>query len=116
MLLVELSVSHYLLARGLSTVKHAEKDIKTVNTSDADIVRRRWLLLDLDPRRPSGVGSNPRQLASAERLARECRDLLYGAGWPAPVEALSTADSRSATSCSAARMAASIPSHSCCSR
>jgi NitT/TauT family transport system substrate-binding protein len=36
--LVELSVSHYLLARGLSTVKLGEKDIKTVNTSDADIV------------------------------------------------------------------------------
>jgi len=36
--LVELSVSHYLLARGLSTVKLDEKDIKTVNTSDADIV------------------------------------------------------------------------------
>jgi NitT/TauT family transport system substrate-binding protein len=36
--LVELSVSHYLLVRGLSTVKLSEKDIKTVNTSDADIV------------------------------------------------------------------------------
>ena len=36
--LVELSVSHYLLARGLATVKLQEKDIKTVNTSDADIV------------------------------------------------------------------------------
>jgi len=36
--LVELSVSHYLLARGLGTVKLTEKDIKTVNTSDADIV------------------------------------------------------------------------------
>lgn len=36
--LVELSVSHYLLARGLATVKLDEKDIKTVNTSDADIV------------------------------------------------------------------------------
>src|SRR5205814_1498463 len=36
--LVELSVSHYLLARGLGTVKLAEKDIKVVNTSDADIV------------------------------------------------------------------------------
>jgi NitT/TauT family transport system substrate-binding protein len=36
--LVELSVSHYLLARGLSTVQLSEKDIKTVNTSDADIV------------------------------------------------------------------------------
>jgi NitT/TauT family transport system substrate-binding protein len=36
--LVELSVSHYLLARGLESVKLAEKDIKVVNTSDADIV------------------------------------------------------------------------------
>ncbi|MES2490395.1 MAG: putative urea ABC transporter substrate-binding protein [Pseudomonadota bacterium] len=36
--LVELSVSHYLLARGLSSVGLAEKDIKIVNTSDADIV------------------------------------------------------------------------------
>jgi NitT/TauT family transport system substrate-binding protein len=36
--MVELSVSHYLLARGLSTVKLKEKDIKVVNTSDSDIV------------------------------------------------------------------------------
>ena len=36
--MVELSVSHYLLARGLSTVKLKEKDVKVVNTSDADIV------------------------------------------------------------------------------
>mgnify|MGYP002336294291 CR=1 FL=1 len=36
--IVELSVSHYLLARALSTVKLTEKDVKTVNTSDADIV------------------------------------------------------------------------------
>lgn len=36
--LVELSVSHYLLARALDSVKLSEKDVKTVNTSDADIV------------------------------------------------------------------------------
>jgi NitT/TauT family transport system substrate-binding protein len=36
--LVELSVSHYLLARGLESVGLAERDIKVVNTSDADIV------------------------------------------------------------------------------
>lgn len=36
--IVELSVSHYLLARGLETVKLRESDIKIVNTSDADIV------------------------------------------------------------------------------
>jgi NitT/TauT family transport system substrate-binding protein len=36
--LVELSVSHYLLARGLESVGLQERDIKVVNTSDADIV------------------------------------------------------------------------------
>ena len=36
--LVELSVSHYLLARGLETVGLSEKDLKVVNTSDADMV------------------------------------------------------------------------------
>jgi NitT/TauT family transport system substrate-binding protein len=36
--IVELSVSHYLLARALTTVKLRERDIKIVNTSDADIV------------------------------------------------------------------------------
>ncbi|MEE2730045.1 MAG: putative urea ABC transporter substrate-binding protein [Pseudomonadota bacterium] len=36
--LVELSVSHYLLARGLESVGMAEKDVKVVNTSDADMV------------------------------------------------------------------------------
>ena len=36
--LVELSVSHYLLARALSTVELAEPDLNVVNTSDADIV------------------------------------------------------------------------------
>ena len=36
--LVELSVSHYLLARGLESVGLAEKDITVVNTSDADMI------------------------------------------------------------------------------
>ncbi|MDR3436745.1 putative urea ABC transporter substrate-binding protein [Telmatospirillum sp.] len=36
--LVEFSVSHYLLARALDSVKLKEKAVTTVNTSDADIV------------------------------------------------------------------------------
>jgi NitT/TauT family transport system substrate-binding protein len=35
--LVEFSVSHYLLARALESTHLAEKDIKVVNTSDADL-------------------------------------------------------------------------------
>lgn len=36
--LVELSVSHYLLARALETQKMSERDVRVVNTSDADLV------------------------------------------------------------------------------
>src|ERR1700730_16808643 len=36
--LVQLSVSHYLLVRGLETVGLRERDIKVINTSDADVV------------------------------------------------------------------------------
>jgi NitT/TauT family transport system substrate-binding protein len=36
--LVQLSVSHYLLARALESVSMRERDVKVVNTSDADIV------------------------------------------------------------------------------
>jgi NitT/TauT family transport system substrate-binding protein len=35
--LVQFSVSHYLLARGLETVGLSERDVKVVNTSDVDI-------------------------------------------------------------------------------
>ncbi len=36
--LVELSVSHYLLARALESASLSERDVKTVNTSDADFI------------------------------------------------------------------------------
>jgi NitT/TauT family transport system substrate-binding protein len=36
--LVEFSVSHYLLARALESANIAQADVKTVNTSDADVV------------------------------------------------------------------------------
>ncbi len=36
--LVEFSVSHYLLARALESIGLSERDVKVVNTSDADIV------------------------------------------------------------------------------
>jgi len=36
--LVEFSVSHYLLARALESVKLTERDLKLINTSDADMV------------------------------------------------------------------------------
>ncbi|MFN3613065.1 MAG: putative urea ABC transporter substrate-binding protein [Rubrimonas sp.] len=45
--LVELSVSHYLLARALDSVGMTERDVRVVNTSDADIVAA-WATPDVD--------------------------------------------------------------------
>src|ERR1700710_1687633 len=36
--LVQFSVSHYLLARALDSVKMSERDVTVVNTSDADMI------------------------------------------------------------------------------
>jgi len=45
--LVELSVSHYLLARALESVGRTERDVRVVNTSDADIVGA-WASRDVE--------------------------------------------------------------------
>ena len=40
-------------------------------TSDADIVCRRWLFIDLDPKRPSGISSSDAELDAARSMADE---------------------------------------------
>ena len=65
-------VNPALLARAANrTVERAKH-----TTSDADIVRRRWLLVDLDPVRPAGVSSTDAEHAAALSLARAARDWL----------------------------------------
>ena len=51
-------------------------------TSDNDIIRRRWLPLDFDPKRKSGISSTEDEHASAEDIARECSAWLSSLGWP----------------------------------
>ena len=54
-------------------------------TSDADIVCRRWLIADFDPKRPAGISSSDAEHAAALELARRMRDALAGEGWPEPI-------------------------------
>jgi hypothetical protein len=54
-------------------------------TTDADVVRRRWLLLDFDPVRPSGISSTDAEHEAALERAKECREWLKQQGWPEPV-------------------------------
>jgi hypothetical protein len=56
-------------------------------TTDGDGVRRRWLLIDLDPVRPGQMSATEAEKrAAAERLSA-VRAFLDEQGWPAPVEA-----------------------------
>jgi hypothetical protein len=54
-------------------------------TSDKDIVRRRWLPIDFDPDRPSGVSSTDEEHDAALERAKSCRAFLRGCGWPEPI-------------------------------
>lgn len=58
-------------------------------TSDNEIMRYRWLFVDLDPVRTAGVSSSSSELAEAERLSGDVRSYLSGLGFADPVIALS---------------------------
>ncbi len=65
-------------------------DYQEPTTSDKDIRRRRWLILDCDPARPSGVCATQEQLDAAERFAGMVKDWLKTShGFPDPVEGMS---------------------------
>ncbi len=79
-------VNPALLARRANRIK-MRLGKKDATTSDADIVKRRWLPVDIDPVRPSGVSSTDDEhdlaLATAGRIAA----WLGEQGFPAPVKA-----------------------------
>jgi hypothetical protein len=58
-------------------------------TTDKDVTRRRQLLIDLDPVRPSGTSATDAQLEAARIKACEIYTYLESIGWPAPATALS---------------------------
>lgn len=71
----------------------AQKD-KIVNyvkptTSDADIVGRKWILIDFDPKRKTGTSSSKEELLKARDVARRTYDFLVGQGINPPVVAMS---------------------------
>ena len=61
------------------------RDRATSTTADADIQHRRWLLLDFDARRPSGVSATDAEEQAALDLAERVRDDLASTGWPEPL-------------------------------
>ena len=73
------AVTPDLLARAHN---HARQVRGTSTTSDTDIAGRLWILIDCDPRRPSGISSNDQEHAAAIDRVMEIRDSLRSRGWP----------------------------------
>lgn len=74
-------VAPALLARAENRVQRRPK----ATTSDRDVIRRHWLLLDFDPVRPAEVSSTDEEKKAALVRAREVREYLRSEGWPEPV-------------------------------
>lgn len=54
-------------------------------TNDPDIAERRWLLIDVDPIRPSGISASDAELARAFKAANRIANMLeLENGWPRP--------------------------------
>ena len=70
-----------LLARCANRVKARAG----TTTSDKDIERRRWLLVDCDPVRPAEISSSDIEHEAALERARDIRLVLSEEGWPAPL-------------------------------
>ena len=54
-------------------------------TSDKDIVEWRWIYIDCDPDRPSGISATDQEHKAALARAAEIRAFLSTRGWPEPI-------------------------------
>ena len=62
---------------------------KIPTTSDHDVLRYKYIPIDLDPVRPSGISSNAEELKSAEAAARQVVAHMRGEGFTEFIEAFS---------------------------
>jgi Domain of unknown function (DUF927) len=58
-------------------------------TTDSDVMRRRWFLVDCDPKRPKGVSATHGEKQAAKDVINDVAAWLADEEWPAPVKALS---------------------------
>jgi hypothetical protein len=69
-----------LIARAYNRVDAHAK----ATTLDTHILRRQWLLIDIDPNRPSGISSTDQELSNAFKVANTIANMLEFEGWPRP--------------------------------
>lgn len=78
-------VTASLLARNHNRLEYGSQ----TTTIDAEITRRRWFLIDLDPVRPAGISSSDHELDLARQRALEVKEWLKSLDWPDPIMASS---------------------------
>jgi len=81
-------IASSLLARCANTIMHKAEGGSLAK--DADVTSRRWIMLDIDPVRPSGVSATAGEMEAALQVGREIRDQLAAMeGWPQPLFGMS---------------------------
>lgn len=71
-----------LLGRYCNRIEQWASDTAT----DANVTRRRWLLIDLDPVRPKNTAATEAQVQAARDASSKCYRLLKAEGWPEPLD------------------------------
>lgn len=71
-----------LLARACNRIRSITKE---PTTADSDIAERRWLLVDCDPKRATGISSSDSEHDAALSMACKIRNGLAASGWPTPI-------------------------------
>lgn len=72
-----------LLARACNRME----DWAEFATADADILQRRWLLIDLDPIRPAKISASSEEHRAAHQRAQDLRGWITAQGGPEPIYA-----------------------------
>lgn len=67
--------------------QQCEKFVKSpkATTTDNDIVRRKWLLIDFDPKRATGVNASNEEFELAKQKAKDVYYYLHNLNFPNPV-------------------------------
>ena len=75
-------VNPVLLARANNRLRAVGRE---PTSADTDVLCRRWLLLDFDAKRPSGVSSTDEEHDNAQLKAMEIQEALAKYNWPEPI-------------------------------
>jgi archaellum biogenesis ATPase FlaH len=67
--------------------QQCEKFVKSpkATTTDNDIIRRKWLLIDFDPKRATGVNASEEEFQLAKEKAKEVYYYLHDLNFPNPI-------------------------------